>query len=185
MAAIGRHSCGNQLLVRELSATDAGVVRANGQRKAFAPESLQRVLRVFCRFRNSWVSKPDYFAVRSWAQFQTDASVTESPCQLRMVANREAMADTVCVEVIRRLPDGVCPFSFPGVDGDPWLQIIPCRHGHIYPYGGDRLVASTAKRGSVARKLSELDCTELWRDGDDGVGVLFHVCDGPGSCSPQ
>ena len=60
---------------------------------------------------------------------------------------------------------------------DPWLQIIPCQHGHIYPYGGDRLVASTDKRGSVARKLSGFACTTVWRDADDGVDVLFHVGD--------
>jgi hypothetical protein len=60
---------------------------------------------------------------------------------------------------------------------DPWLQIIPCQHGHIYPYGGDMLVASTAKPGRVARALIQLDCTKLWRDGDDGVDVLFDVDD--------
>lgn len=60
---------------------------------------------------------------------------------------------------------------------DPWLQIIPCQHGHIYPYGDDMLVASTAKRGRVARALSELESTTVWRDGDDGMDLLFHVDD--------
>ncbi len=27
--------------------------------------------------------------------------------------------------------------------------IFPCPHGHIYPYGGEMLVASTARRGRV------------------------------------
>ncbi|MHB8953846.1 MAG: hypothetical protein ACYC4U_12825 [Pirellulaceae bacterium] len=58
---------------------------------------------------------------------------------------------------------------------DPWLQIIPCQHGHIYPYGGEIMVASTAKRGGVARELGQLDSTTMYRDGDDGVDVLFHV----------
>ena len=26
--------------------------------------------------------------------------------------------------------------------GDPWGLLIPCRYGHIYPWGGDRLAAS-------------------------------------------
>ncbi len=60
---------------------------------------------------------------------------------------------------------------------DPWLQIIPCQHGHIYPYGGEMLVASTARHGRVAKSLVQLDCTTLYRDGDDGVDLLFHVDD--------
>ncbi len=58
---------------------------------------------------------------------------------------------------------------------DPWLQVVPCQHGHIYPYGGQMLVASTAKRGRVARELLALAVTTLFRDGDDGLDVLFHV----------
>jgi hypothetical protein len=60
---------------------------------------------------------------------------------------------------------------------DPWLMILPCKHGHIYPHGGDLLAASTNKRGSVARRLSELACTTVVQDGDDGVNVTFHVRD--------
>ena len=39
---------------------------------------------------------------------------------------------------------------------DPWLLTIPCRHGHIYPHGGELLGASTDRRGSIARRLAAL-----------------------------
>jgi hypothetical protein len=58
---------------------------------------------------------------------------------------------------------------------DPWLRIILCRHGHIYPQGGDMLAASTSKRGPVAGALVRLDCTTVLQDGSDGVNVAFHA----------
>lgn len=58
---------------------------------------------------------------------------------------------------------------------DLWLQIIPCRHGHIYPHEGDMLAASTDKRGRVAAALVALDFITVLQDGDDGVNVAFHV----------
>ena len=51
---------------------------------------------------------------------------------------------------------------------DPWLQIILCKHGHIYPQGGVRLGASTNKRGGIARKLARLECTEVLQDSWSG-----------------
>ena len=38
---------------------------------------------------------------------------------------------------------------------DPWLMIIPCKHGHLYPHDGDLLGASTDRRGPIARSLTE------------------------------
>ena len=60
---------------------------------------------------------------------------------------------------------------------DPWLQIIPCHHGEIFPWGGDLLAASTSRRGAIANRLSELDCCEVKQDGSDGVTVTFHIDD--------
>ncbi len=60
---------------------------------------------------------------------------------------------------------------------DPWLQIIPCHHGEIFPFGGDLLAASTSCKGSIATRLSKLNCCELQQDGSDGVTVIFHVDD--------
>jgi hypothetical protein len=58
---------------------------------------------------------------------------------------------------------------------DPWLQIIPCRAGHIYPWGPAMLAASTSSRGSTARKLAALPGATLWQDGSDGMTILFPV----------
>ena len=60
---------------------------------------------------------------------------------------------------------------------DPWLQIIPCRFGHLYPHGGNYLGASTTRRGPVANRLAALPCVRLVQDGDDGVNVVFHLDD--------
>jgi hypothetical protein len=60
---------------------------------------------------------------------------------------------------------------------DPWLITIHCRYGHIYPYGGELLGASTERRGPVARRLADLSCVRVVQDGDDGVNVVFHVDD--------
>jgi hypothetical protein len=62
---------------------------------------------------------------------------------------------------------------------DPWLLVIPCRHGHIYPHGGDQLAASTNNRGAIAKRLAALPCVRVVQDGDDGINVVFHVDDFP------
>jgi hypothetical protein len=41
---------------------------------------------------------------------------------------------------------------------DPWLAMIDCRHGHIYPHGGDQLGDSTNTRGPIAKRLAALPC---------------------------
>jgi len=68
-------------------------------------------------------------------------------------------------------------FGENGRTSDPWLMIVPCRHGHLFPWGGDLLAASTDRRGGVARKLRALDCTQIRQDGDDGLTASFHVDD--------
>jgi hypothetical protein len=60
---------------------------------------------------------------------------------------------------------------------EPWLVVIPCQFGHIYPQGGELLAASTNHRGPVANRLASLPCSALVQDGDDGVNVVFHVDD--------
>jgi hypothetical protein len=56
---------------------------------------------------------------------------------------------------------------------DPWLKIIPCQRGHIYPFGGNRLAATTNARGVTARRLAALDFATIHQDGDDGITILF------------
>lgn len=60
---------------------------------------------------------------------------------------------------------------------EPSLQIIPCKHGHIFPWAGDLIAASTNKSGKIANKLRSMDCCKIEQDGDDGVTVSFHVDD--------
>ncbi len=57
----------------------------------------------------------------------------------------------------------------------PWLMIIPCRHGHVYPHGGDLLGVSTNGKGPITRKIGELACTTVVQDSDEGVNATFHV----------
>ena len=56
---------------------------------------------------------------------------------------------------------------------DPWLMVMLCQHGEIYPYGDDQLVASTKVAGGIARALKALPFTTLHQDGTDGVDVIF------------
>ena len=62
---------------------------------------------------------------------------------------------------------------------DPWLKIIPCRLGHLMPWGGSLLAAVTDRAGPAARKLAALPGAILWQDGSDGATVLFDVTDLP------
>jgi len=58
---------------------------------------------------------------------------------------------------------------------DPWLMILLCQHGHIYPYGGTKLAVSTDKAGAVAKRIKALPFAEVVQDGDDGANVVFDV----------
>lgn len=60
---------------------------------------------------------------------------------------------------------------------DPWLQVIPCHYGEIFPWGEDLLAASTFRRGSIANRLAGLNCCQIRQDGCDGVTVTFHIDD--------
>jgi hypothetical protein len=60
---------------------------------------------------------------------------------------------------------------------DPWLRVIPCRAGHICPWGGPKLAAVTDNSGPTVRKLAALPGVTLLHDGSDGATVLFNVAD--------
>ena len=60
---------------------------------------------------------------------------------------------------------------------EPWLMIIPCKHGHLYPHGGDLLGVSTNTMGPITNKIRELACTTVVQDSDEGVSATFHVND--------
>ncbi len=60
---------------------------------------------------------------------------------------------------------------------DPWLMVILCQHGHIYPHSHSQLGASTDRSGKTANQLKRLACTTVVQDGSDGVNVIFEVTD--------
>ena len=56
---------------------------------------------------------------------------------------------------------------------DPWHFQVLCRYGHVCPWGGDLLAASTDRAGSVANRLMKLAGVQIVHDGDDGATVVF------------
>ena len=67
------------------------------------------------------------------------------------------------------------PCAQRGPADDPWLQIIPCKHGHICPWGGDLLAICTSQRGGIARRLMALPFVQVVQDGSDGINATFPV----------
>ena len=60
---------------------------------------------------------------------------------------------------------------------NPWLTIIPCQRGHIYPHSHNQLGASTDRCGKITNQLKRLAFIEVVQDGEDGVNVIFEVSD--------
>lgn len=60
---------------------------------------------------------------------------------------------------------------------DPWLQVVVCRFGEVFPWGGPYLAAATISRGAIANRLAALPCCKVVQDGSDGVTVVFDVAD--------
>lgn len=61
-------------------------------------------------------------------------------------------------------------------DQAAWLMIIPCRFGHIYPFGGSTLAAWTYSP-SRRRRLAGLACCRIHQEGDREITALFDVAD--------
>ena len=61
---------------------------------------------------------------------------------------------------------------------DPWLKVLVCRHGEIYPFGGDALAASVDGHPKLAARLRRLECCRVIQDGDFGeLTATFDVVD--------
>ena len=56
---------------------------------------------------------------------------------------------------------------------DPYLWQIVGRHGDVFLWAPDLLAVSTHKRGGIALRLSELPCTTVVQDGQDGITMTF------------
>jgi hypothetical protein len=57
---------------------------------------------------------------------------------------------------------------------DPWLLLIPCKFGHIYPQGGTTLAASVDGHCKIAGELRRLGL-KVHQSGSDGDTLLFDV----------
>ena len=65
-----------------------------------------------------------------------------------------------------------------GRTDDPWLLLVRCKFGHIFPNGGNVLAASVDGHPNVAAVLRRLPCCRIHQDGDFGeLTVLFDVAD--------
>jgi hypothetical protein len=62
-----------------------------------------------------------------------------------------------------------------GRTDDPWLLTIPCRFGHFFPWGGNRLAFSTNTRGGTAKVLTSLPFVQMEQDAEDGYTLTFAV----------
>jgi hypothetical protein len=60
---------------------------------------------------------------------------------------------------------------------DPWLYVIPCQRGTIYPHGGSLLAVEVDGRAITRQRLRGLGCTTVIQDGDESVAVTFDVAD--------
>lgn len=59
---------------------------------------------------------------------------------------------------------------------DPWYMIIPCRDGHICPWGEDLLAYCHNKgRSSILQTILALPYAEAVQIGNDGSNVTFPV----------
>lgn len=58
---------------------------------------------------------------------------------------------------------------------DPWLQIIPCLRGHIYPHSSELLGVATNSRGSTANAIARLSGVTVLQEGDDGLNAGFPI----------
>ena len=57
---------------------------------------------------------------------------------------------------------------------DPWLMMIPCLYGDIYPHGEQELAAYCSRR-LVRGRLAALACCEVTSEGDFEIVVTFNV----------
>ena len=59
----------------------------------------------------------------------------------------------------------------------PWLTIISCKFGKIFPWGGRKLAAYCPAGGAKRNELLRLDCVKVAQGGGSEVVVTFDVAD--------
>jgi hypothetical protein len=58
---------------------------------------------------------------------------------------------------------------------DPWVFIIPCKYGTVYPHGGGYLAIDIDHHPVVSRQVGDLPGCELIQDGDQEKTLRFHA----------
>jgi hypothetical protein len=58
---------------------------------------------------------------------------------------------------------------------DPWLQLIPCRWGVIFPHGGNKLAVEVDNHNRYAKQLAALPGLRVWQDGTTEKTYVFDV----------
>ncbi|MFV0443341.1 MAG: hypothetical protein ACK5Q5_07200 [Planctomycetaceae bacterium] len=58
---------------------------------------------------------------------------------------------------------------------DPWMMILPCRYGEIYPDGGQFLRVDIDGHNRIAARVTALDGCMLVQDGDVEKTIRFPV----------
>ncbi|MBN1851263.1 MAG: hypothetical protein JW829_01010 [Pirellulales bacterium] len=95
------------------------------------------------------------------------------------------MVDPDCVNLLERFGDRYkiafdeCydPKHRPRESLDPWFMRIPCKIGHINPYGGEILELFVDGHRKTRAKIKKLDFVMLYTEGDDEASFLFDVKD--------
>jgi hypothetical protein len=54
-------------------------------------------------------------------------------------------------------------------------MLLPCKIGHVFPFGGTRLAASVDGFPRLAKKIAALPTARVHQDGDDGTTIVFDV----------
>lgn len=62
-----------------------------------------------------------------------------------------------------------------GRERDPWLMVLPCKIGHVFPWGGSKLAASVDGYPRLAKRIASLPTARVHQDGDDGTTIVFDV----------
>lgn len=63
--------------------------------------------------------------------------------------------------------------SASGRRNDPWLFVVPCQNGHLFPAGPDLIGAATNRPGAIVRRLRTIPGVVVEADGTDGANVVF------------
>ena len=69
------------------------------------------------------------------------------------------------------------PLNRPRHSIDPWMMLIPCERGVIYPFGGKSLCVEVIGRPVTANRLAALPCCKMIVDGEAETAFRFDVQD--------